>query len=151
MKHLLMIWIGRDKMFNSRSYRITSIREANKRQESLASQIPKDIFSRRPRILDYVMFWKATEYRQFLLYTGHIILKDLLAPTFYRSFLMLNAVSLILLRPNADTQTVQYAKGLLNYFIQVLISYTTFIINILIDNMILILYRIANKFMDMIS
>ena len=45
--------------------------------------ITKDIFSCRPRLFDYVMFWSATEYRQFLLRTGHIILKDLLPTNTY--------------------------------------------------------------------
>ena len=119
MKHLLLIWLGKDRMFNSRRYRISSINTANKRLEIISKNIPKDIFSRRPRSLDFVKYWKATEYRQFLLYTGHIVLKDLIPECYYNNFLMLNAASLILLRPNSTQETVKYAKELFEYFIQV--------------------------------
>lgn len=60
MKHLLLIWIGRDKIFKSRKYRISSVHDANKRLEYISLNITKDIFSRRPRSLEYFKFWKAT-------------------------------------------------------------------------------------------
>ena len=56
MKRILLIWLGRDKMYNSRKYRNSLTHELNKRIAYLASQIQKDIFSRQPRFFDYVMF-----------------------------------------------------------------------------------------------
>ena len=72
-----------------------------KRLEFISKNIPKDIFSHRPRTLDFVKFWKTTEYRQFLLYTGHIVLTELISECYNNNFLMLNSASLILLRPNS--------------------------------------------------
>ena len=89
-------------MFNSRKYRISPIHKLNQRIASIASQIPRDIFSHCPRLFDYVMFWSATEYRKFVLYAGHIILKDLLSMQYYNNFLMLNAALLIFLNPNSN-------------------------------------------------
>jgi len=43
---------------------------------TLAEYCPKE-FSRKPRSLDYLHRFKATEYRQFLLYTGPTIMLDL--------------------------------------------------------------------------
>ena len=44
-------------------------------------------FSRQPRWLDELDRWKATEYRQFLLYAGPLVLRDLLHKEVYQYFL----------------------------------------------------------------
>lgn len=46
--------------------------------ESIRANLPQN-FSRKPRSLREYRNWKATEYRQFLLYTGPVVLKGCLA------------------------------------------------------------------------
>ena len=117
MKRLLHIWLGKDSVFNHRIYRITNIREMNSRIELLIRSIPGNIFARRPRKIDHVSYWKATEFRLFLLYTGHIILKDLLPIKYYNNFLCLSFSMLILLNSNSTKEKILYAKNLLHFFI----------------------------------
>lgn len=45
-------------------------------------------FAQRPRSLNEVDRWKASEFRQFLLYTGPVLLKDFLHPAVYQHFLL---------------------------------------------------------------
>lgn len=68
---------------------------------SFQSSIPKE-FCKKPRSLDNVKRWKAIEFRQFLLYTGTIILKKeikLSYPGYYDNFLSLHTAMQILPNP----------------------------------------------------
>ena len=75
MKKLLLLWIkgplnvrigGQAKNLISEHLLLTGI------------SVPR-VFSRKPRSLTDLNYWKATEFRQFLLYTGPIVLKRVLA------------------------------------------------------------------------
>ena len=105
MKRLLNIWLGKNCIFNHRIYRITNIGEMNSRINYLHKIIPRNIFSRHPRKVDHVGYWKATEYRLFLLYTGHIILKDLLHADYNNNFMCLSFAMLILVNSNCNTDS----------------------------------------------
>ena len=59
-------------------------------------------FARKPRGLDEVKMWKATEYRQFLLYTGYLVLEGVLGPESYSYFLCLSIAFRILLEDNRN-------------------------------------------------
>lgn len=61
--------------------------------------------------------WKATEMRQFLLYTGPFVLKDVLSHECYVHFHSLRIAMTILLSP-AKNDYVQFAKNLLDYFVE---------------------------------
>ena len=61
-----------------------------------AETLPKD-FSRRPRSLKYVKYWKATECHQFLLYHGAVILKNGLNDEMYQNYLKLHVACRILI------------------------------------------------------
>ena len=47
-------------------------------------------FARKIKSLQEAKIWKATEFRQFLLYTGPVVLHGILKPTFYQNFLLLS-------------------------------------------------------------
>ena len=46
-------------------------------------------FNRQPRTLDELSFWKATELRSFLLYTGMVAVKKVFIPAQYKHYLSL--------------------------------------------------------------
>lgn len=50
-------------------------------------------FSRPSRSLDEIKYWRATEYRTFLLYTGPVILQNVLPPNLYFNFLLLHVAT----------------------------------------------------------
>jgi hypothetical protein len=82
---------------------------------SLVSSIPS-IFARKPRPLSDVDRWKATEFRQFLLYTGPVVLRGILRDDLFQHFLSFSVAISILVNPNSVEQ-FDYAKGLLKYFV----------------------------------
>ena len=72
-------------------------------------------FERQPRDLLEVKRWKATEFRQFLLYSGPIVLKGVL----YQHFLSLSTSITILCYPtqeNRPTELLNYVEELLIWF-----------------------------------
>lgn len=82
---------------------------------SLSGKLPRE-FSRQPRSLTDLDRWKATEFRQFLLYTGPVVLRGILQDSFYHHFLTV-AMS-VLLDSNGITRmsSIGYAEELLVYF-----------------------------------
>eukprot|EP00794_Sanderia_malayensis_P012559 gene12559-13845_t len=85
---------------------------------SLNGKIPSD-FVRQPRSLDELERWKATEFRQFLLYTGVIALKGILPPAQFEHFLTLSITTRIMLDTNSDRRSthLDYAKQVMKYFV----------------------------------
>ena len=85
-------------------------------------------FNRQPRSLNEIKRWKATEFSQFLLYTGPVTLKiafDKDYKSLYNHFLTLSIAISILLNPkfSKDASFVSYAKSLLLHFVQSLKLY----------------------------
>ena len=62
--------------------------------------------------------WKATEFRQFWLYTGKIALKGVLRPDLYEHFLVLSVASSILVCPSLAQSFKDYAKQLMKLFVE---------------------------------
>ena len=83
MKRLLLIW-----MRSMRQYRESAdhTHQISSRLEEMKKCIPS-AFARKPGSLKDIDRWKATEYRQFLLYTGMMALKGILRSDFYEHFL----------------------------------------------------------------
>jgi len=83
----------------------------------LVGFVPKE-FVRKPRSLIYVKRFKATEYRQFLLYTGPVALAGNLPPVLYQHFLVLHVAISLLCHSQRCVEFRDYAKSLLRYFVE---------------------------------
>ena len=85
---------------------------------SLNGYMPSE-FSRQPRSLKDLDRWKATEFRQFLLYTGPIVLRDIISDNAYEHFLALSITLTILLQSDDQirSQYLDYARDLIRHFV----------------------------------
>lgn len=117
MKRLLSAWINGfadvSKIISpQQSLKISNL------LEKLPSFCPLE-FQRRPRPLSEMARWKATEFRQFLLYYGPVVLQNYLPPDHYKLFIRLHA-SIRILSNRDDILTpvnINFAEGLLKEFI----------------------------------
>nr|XP_045589303.1 uncharacterized protein LOC123751251 [Procambarus clarkii]XP_045614279.1 uncharacterized protein LOC123768065 [Procambarus clarkii] len=113
MKRLLVTWI-RKNTFKLCSRQISEI---SARLVSIKDFVP-NIFARKPRGLEEIDRWKATEYRQFLLYTGKLVLKGILPQEMYDHFLTLSVGISFLVSPTCmSLKYGKYAHDLLLNFV----------------------------------
>lgn len=82
----------------------------------MAEHMPVE-FARKPRSLQEVLRWKATEFRQFLLYTGVVALNGILPHELYQHFLLLFVSVTILVSPVLIAELCDYAEDLLKKFV----------------------------------
>ena len=95
-----------------------SVREISELLVSLKGFVPRE-FARKPRSLMDIDRWKATEFRQFLLYTGPVVLSQTLPDEMYKNFLILSVAVHILLSPHLCRPTLlNNAKILLVNFVE---------------------------------
>lgn len=85
--------------------------------KSLNHSAPKE-FVRRPRGLEEILNWKATEYRQVLLYTGIFIFKDKIPVELYNEFLLLHCSCRLLSTEKNLIENIQLAENMLKEFVQ---------------------------------
>ncbi|EFN75022.1 hypothetical protein EAG_08081, partial [Camponotus floridanus] len=116
VKKIILLWISGPLAVRIRAQAKDNISQA---LINLRSSVPKE-FSRRPRSLNEVAYWKATEFRQFLLYTGPIVLKTVLNRDIYTHFLTLHVAVSILISPMliVNKNNVDYAEKLLQHFVE---------------------------------
>ncbi len=74
-------------------------------------------FQRKPRTLVDIDRWKVTEFRQFLLYTGPIVLQDILSSSHYRNFMNLSIAMYLMLCPAFSNYYCDYADALVKHFL----------------------------------
>ena len=91
----------------------------SERLSSLNGKMPRE-FARQPRSIFYLDKWKATEFRQFLLYTGPLVLRTVVSERLYKHFLTLTVAMSILLESddNFRNEHLEYAMELLIYFVK---------------------------------
>lgn len=113
MKRLLNLWLNGPKHLRIREdkQKMLSQMLINTR-----SEIPYE-FARLPRSLIEHGRWKATEFRQFLLYLGPVLSKNILYEDYYLHFLTFSISIKILCHPKLCLSMNDYASNLLLYFI----------------------------------
>ena len=114
VRRLIMLWLwGTPKCRQSRSM----IFAIPGHLIQLKSSTPAE-FARKPRSLMEVKRWKATEFRQFLLYTGPVVLRGKLPMPLYKNFMLLSVAIRILLHETMCKEYNHYAKDLLHKFVK---------------------------------
>ena len=113
MRRLVHLWISGPRSTKLSQCQIAVVSD---KLVSLQSHIPRD-FARKPRTLREYKTWKATELRQFLLYSGPVVLRGILPTTLYEHFLALSVAIRILLTQELLGHYLQYAQDLLKYFV----------------------------------
>lgn len=114
MKKLLNVWIGGPLKNRLKSQNVNTISE---HLISMKEYTPIEI-NRKPRELSELARWKATEFRTFLLYTGPIVLKDVVSLAIYEHFLLLHCGILILIsKTHLRNIGSQFANELLTTFV----------------------------------
>jgi hypothetical protein len=74
-------------------------------------------FQRKPRSLLELDRWKSVEFRQFLLYTGPVVLRDILPSKLYHHFMLLHVSITILTSHELHIRLCDYAEQLLQQFV----------------------------------
>ncbi|KAG1657413.1 hypothetical protein GQR58_023391 [Nymphon striatum] len=110
VRRLLNIWL-KGKLKTRLTNRLVD--QLSSALVQLRSHIPSE-FARKPRSVREVDRWKATEFKQFLLYTGPVVLSSIVDETVYQNFMLLLA---ILICPSLSVIYADYAMSLLKDFV----------------------------------
>ena len=119
VRKLLWTWIRGALFVGTRRIRLgwRSITQISARLVALASNVACD-FARKPRSLSELARWKATELRQFLLYTGPIVLKGVIDDDLYNHFMLLHIAVKILVDNELCREFSSYARDLILLFVK---------------------------------
>ncbi|XP_050434163.1 uncharacterized protein LOC126841626 [Adelges cooleyi] len=116
MKRLLELWVKGKKDVRLSDQ---SIKEINSSIQNLRSYTPSE-FCRLPRPLNDLEFYKATEFRLFLLYSGPIALKGKLKKKNYLHFMLFSfAIRLLICKETCivyNEQALKFLKLFVNNF-----------------------------------
>jgi len=115
VRKLIKLWVTGDyKVFRLQSSQVQSI---SNNLENCKKYISSE-FARDPRPFNEVDRWKATELRQFVLYTGPVVLKSVLDKKHYNLFLKLHVAITILVNNRLCISQNEFAATLLKSFVQ---------------------------------
>lgn len=93
-------------------------KQMSERLQQIRGFTPKE-FNRRPRGLEDLKNWKATEFRTFMLYVGPVVLADILKPEFFQHFMLFHTAMYILISKAALKKSwLELAERLLSQFNQ---------------------------------
>jgi len=109
VRRLLHFWLRGELRIRLSARHVTII---SQKLISMRSNIPCE-FARKPRGLTDLEYWKASELRQFLLYTGPVVLKDMkMGKKLYDHFVCLSVIMHILLSSSLSAHYSQYVEEL---------------------------------------
>jgi hypothetical protein len=112
MRRLLRFWISGPLKCRLPSF---SVKLLSDKLMKIKSFIPTE-FARKPRRIDELDRWKATELRLFLLYTGPVALDGILQPEIYSNFMLFFVAIFMLASPKLCLSHWGRAKQLLTLF-----------------------------------
>jgi len=112
---MLILWIHGENTYRLGRLQILKI---SKRLESDMKPFISKEFGRRPQSLEFLKLWKATEFRQFLLYTGPIVLRKILPKAMYNHFMTLHVLIRILCDAEQHQNKWNYVESLAKHFIR---------------------------------
>ncbi|XP_066584896.1 uncharacterized protein [Prorops nasuta] len=116
MKKLLSAWVtGKFSRLSKFSSRCISI--ISHRLKILVQYCPSE-FARRPKPIDAFNKFKATEFRQFLLYTGPVVLYGLINESIYNHFLLFHATIRVLVSPSTSSLLIHFAELAIRKFVE---------------------------------
>nr|XP_020471113.1 uncharacterized protein LOC109968894 [Monopterus albus] len=115
-RKLLELWAGSTGPLRCR-LPFKKVNQLSETLRSFKSHMPTE-FARKPRSVEERHRWKATEYRQFLLYTGPVALFDILSSPVYNNFMLLYVAISILACPKLCVIFCDFAKTLLVSFVE---------------------------------
>lgn len=114
MKKLLKHWMKGPVVTRISSH---SIQKISERLVALREFMPSE-FCRKPRELADFDRFKATEFRQLLLYTGPIVFKTIISEDMYKHFMLLCIGMTCLLSSDLVSQYCDYARQLFILFVK---------------------------------
>lgn len=114
VKQLLTLWF--DKKIKSENFSFFNERET---VNQYLRQVKPTIFvTRIPRTLDNIVHWKSSEFRNFLLYWGIPILKNVLSSEYFAHFCLLARAIFILSKEGVTQNEIQTAEKALLLFVE---------------------------------
>ncbi|XP_047130481.2 uncharacterized protein LOC124810173 [Hydra vulgaris] len=93
------------------------VKDLSEKLVDMRPYIPLE-FARKPRPFHEFERWKATEFRQLLLYTGMVCFDGILSPPLYNNFMLLSVAMSILLSEFLCKKYASYAHNLLLLFVE---------------------------------
>jgi hypothetical protein len=114
VRRLLKYWIRGPRSVKLSAHQVSLISE---KLISLGKYIPCE-FARKPRSLLDLDRWKASELRQFLLYTGVVALKSVLDDKLYCNFMNMSIAVFTLSSPALVEHYSDYSKSLLKFTVE---------------------------------
>lgn len=115
MKKLLTAWVH-GKFSRKAKLSGRSISRISNRLNIFKKYCPME-FARQPRPLDVYSKYKATEFRQFLLYTGPVVLYGILDEQLYKHFLLLHCAIRVLVSKCSSRKDLKFAELALQKFV----------------------------------